>query len=221
VDGLTKESYEAIVVGTGFGGAVAACRLAQAGVDVAVLERGTRFPLGAFPRVGRRADRMSWHHGGPYDVRPLNDVLVVQAAGYGGGSLIYANVQMRPPADAFEDGWPQGYTSTALDPYFDLVAHMLDITPVENDPATNELPPKTRLVEDAAARLGRDGQIFRPNLAVRFAGAGEAPTPNRFGALQSGCLHCGECDIDCNVGAKNTLDLNYLALAERSGAPRS
>jgi cholesterol oxidase len=153
-----------------------------------------------------------------YDVKGLNDVLVVQAAGYGGGSLIYANVQMRPPPDVFDDGWPRGYTRAALNRYYDLVAHMLDVRPVEPDPATGELPPKTRLMEEAATRLGRRAQFFRPNLAVRFEGAGEPPTPNKFGALQSGCLHCGECDIGCNVGAKNTLDLNYLAVAESMGA---
>lgn len=113
MDGLRKQTYDAVVVGTGFGGAVAACRLAQAGVDVAVLERGRRFALGTFPRARGRIDRMSWHHGGAYDVRPLNDVLVVQAAGYGGGSLIYANVQMRPPRDTFNDDWPGGYSRAA------------------------------------------------------------------------------------------------------------
>jgi cholesterol oxidase len=132
VVGLTKAAYEAIVVGSGFGGAVAAFRLAQAGVGVAILERGRRFERGSFPRpekaylrsVARRQDVMSWDRGGLFDVRPLNDVLVVQAAGNGGGSLIYANVQMRPPADVFDHGWPSGYTRTALDPYYDLVAHM-------------------------------------------------------------------------------------------------
>jgi cholesterol oxidase len=214
---LSKDRYEAIVVGSGFGGAVAACRLAQAGVEVAILERGRRFEPGSFPRPAR-ADTMYWHRGGPYDIRPLNDVLVVQAAGYGGGSLIYANVQMRPPPDVFDDGWPAGYSRVALDPYYDLVAHMLDIRPVEPDPATGRLPPKTRLMEEAAVRLGRGAQSFHPNIAVRFDGAGEPPSPNRFGALQSGCRHCGECDIGCNVGAKNTLDLNYLAAAEAIGA---
>jgi cholesterol oxidase len=216
---LMKPSYEAIVVGSGFGGAIAACRLAQAGVTVAILERGRRFEPGSFPRPARaRHEVMGWHRGGPYDVRPLNDIFVVQAAGYGGGSLIYANVQMRPPPDVFDDGWPRGYSRAALDPYYDLVAHMLDVRPVEPDPATGELPAKTTLMEEAARRLGRSSQMFRPNIAVRFDGAGEAPTPNKFGALQSGCLHCGECDIGCNVGAKNTLDLNYLAVAESLGA---
>lgn len=123
-------------MGSGFGGAVAACRLAQAGVDVAILERGRRFELGSFPRparaylrsVARRHDVTSWQRGGAYDVRPLNDVFVVQAAGYGGGSLIYANVQMRPPPDVFDEGWPRGYTRARLDPYYDLVAHMLDVS---------------------------------------------------------------------------------------------
>jgi cholesterol oxidase len=214
---LSKNAYETVVVGSGFGGAVAACRLAQAGVDVAVLERGRRYGLGEFPRHPVRYDRMHWHEGGPYDLRPLNEVLVVQGAGYGGGSLIYANVQIRPPAEAFDDRWPTPYSRQVLDPYYDLVAYMLDIAPVQADPATGELPPKTRLMEEAADRLGRGGQFFRPNLAIRFDG-GDGPTPNKFGALQSRCLHCGDCDIGCNLGAKNTLDLNYLTLAERAGA---
>jgi cholesterol oxidase len=213
------DSYEAVVVGSGFGGAVAACRLAQAGVDVAVLERGRRYEAGGFPRPARgRIDRMLWHEGGPYDVKALNDILVVQGAGYGGGSLIYANVQMRPPADLFDDGWPRGLTRSTLDPYYDLVAHMLDIRPIEPDPVTGDVPTKTRLMEEAATRLGREAQLFRPNIAVRFEGAGKPLTPNKFGALQSGCRHCGECDIGCNFGAKNTLDLNYLAAAESMGA---
>jgi cholesterol oxidase len=215
---LGRDSYEAVVVGSGFGGAVATCRLAQAGVDVALIERGRRFAPGSFPRHRIRADLQHWRRGGTYDMRHLGDMLVVQGAGYGGGSLIYANVQIRPPADVFDAGWPSGYSRAALDPYYDLVGYMLDIAPVREARATGELPPKTRLTEAAADRLGRRAQTFRPNLAVRFDGAGEEPAPNKFGALQSGCVHCGECDIGCNFGAKNTLDLNYLTLAERFGA---
>jgi hypothetical protein len=117
-----------------------------------------------FPSTRARAERPdALATGRGYDVRPLNDV-VVQAAGYGGGSLIYANVQMRPPADVFDDGWPRGYSRAALDPYYDLVAHMLDARPVEPDPSTDELPTKTRLMEEAAARLGRRVQFFHPSL---------------------------------------------------------
>jgi NAD(P)-binding Rossmann-like domain len=87
-EAITDDHFEAIVVGSGFGGAVAACRLAQAGVSVAVLERERRYGPGEFPRTRHgRHDVMDWRHGGPYDVRPLNEVLIVQGAGFGGGSL--------------------------------------------------------------------------------------------------------------------------------------
>jgi cholesterol oxidase len=162
---LRRSRYDAVVVGTGFGGTVAACRLAQAGIDVAVIERGQRYPPGSFPRHVAGDDGMLWHRrGGLFDVRPLNDMLVIQAAGYGGGSLVYANVQMRPPADLFADGWPTPYSRTVLDPYYDLVAHMLDVVPV----ATVPPPTKTRVMLDAGRRLGRTDQTFLPNLAVTF-----------------------------------------------------
>ena len=162
---LSRSTYDAVVVGSGFGGAVAACRLAQAGVDVGLLERGRRFPLGSFPRGAVRHDRQGWRRGGAYDVRALNDVLVVQGAGYGGGSLIYANVQMRPPADVFDEGWPSGYSRSSLDPYFDLVAHMLYFRPVQPNSLTGDWPPKSRPMEVVAELLGRRKQFIRPYLA--------------------------------------------------------
>jgi cholesterol oxidase len=213
---LDRDRFQALVIGSGFGGAVAACRLAQAGVDVAVVERGRRWPPGSFPRDLSRLDA-GWlwlcNHG-LYDARPLNDILAVQAAGWGGGSLVYANVAMRPPQEVFDRSWPQPYSRAALEPYYDLVAHMLDVRPVPADPRTGRLPPKTQLMAKAAGLLGQSDGFFHPNLAVRFEGEG----PNRFGVLQKACTFSGQCDIGCNEGAKNTLDLNYLALAEQHGA---
>jgi cholesterol oxidase len=213
---LDRDQFEALVIGSGFGGAVAVCRLAQAGVDVAVVERGRRWPPGSFPRdLSRLDDGWLWlcNHG-LYDARPLNDILAVQAAGYGGGSLVYANVAMRPPQEVFDQSWPEPYSRAALEPYYDLVAHMLDVRPVPADRRTGELPPKTRLMAQAAGLLGHTDGFFHPNLAVRFEGEG----PNRFGVTQKACTFSGQCDIGCNEGAKNTLDLNYLALAEQHGA---
>jgi cholesterol oxidase len=213
---LDRERFQALVIGSGFGGAVAVCRLAQAGVDVAVVERGRRWPPGSFPRdLSRLDDGWLWLCGqGLYDARPLNDILAVQAAGYGGGSLVYANVAMRPPQEVFDLSWPEPYSRAALEPYYDLVAHMLDVRPVPADRRTGELPPKTRLMAKAAGLLGHSDGFFHPNLAVRFEGEG----PNRFGVTQNACTFSGQCDIGCNEGAKNTLDLNYLALAEQHGA---
>ncbi|NHC45338.1 GMC oxidoreductase [Motilibacter aurantiacus] len=219
VDRLSKDSYAALVVGTGFGGAVAAARLAQAGVDLAVVERGRRFGPGDFPRkVTRIDDGWLWPCGhGLYDVRPLNDIMSISAAGYGGGSLVYANVALRPPAEVFDEQWPAGWTRAELDPYYDLASTMLGVGPVQHDPATGELPPKTLLVEEAHQRTGRASTSLRPNLAITF-GDPSTPVVNRFGVAQPGCSFCGECDIGCNTGAKNSLDKNYLALAESCGA---
>jgi hypothetical protein len=89
---------------------------------------------------------------------------------------------------------------------------------VQPDPRTGVLPVKTQRVQLAADRLGRAGSLFRPNLAITFTGSDVHGGHDRFGVPQGACTYCGECDIGCNVGAKNTLDLNYLALAERHGA---
>lgn len=219
---LERDSYEALVIGTGFGGSVAACRLAQAGLDVAVVERGRRWPLGSFPRnPARLDDGWLWAcEQGLYDADFRGDILAVRAAGYGGGSLVYANVAARPPAEVFAD-WPAPYTREALEPYFDLAAHVLGVSPAPSDPRTGAPPPKTRLMAQAVERVDRVAGFFHPNLAVTFAddeSPASKPRPRQVGLTQATCTFCGECDIGCNVGAKNTLDRNYLALAEAAGA---
>jgi cholesterol oxidase len=213
-----RSSYDAVVIGSGFGGAVAGCRLAQAKLNVAILERGRRYGRGEFPRDWNNpASGWMWATGGGlFDVRPFGEMTVVQGAGWGGGSLIYANVHLRAPADLFQSGWPAGYSRAALDPYYDLVAYMLDIAPIT---ASSHLgvPPKAAWMKQVAGRLGREAQFCYPNIAVDFSTPGVAHR-NKFGVEQSGCTYCGECDIGCNVLAKNTLDLNYLAVAEQHGA---
>lgn len=213
-----RKRYDAVVVGSGFGGAVAACRLAQAGLRVGILERGRRYPLGTFPRDWKDPNGgWRWQYEqGLFDVRSINEVTVVQGAAYGGGSQIYANVQIRVPPDLFSSGWPAGYSRGVLDPYYDLVAYMLDVLPIAPGQPLG-LPVKTRQMYEAAQRLGRARQVFLPNLAVNF-GDPERLVPNKFGVEQYGCRHCGECGIGCNFQAKNTLDLNYLAVAEQHGA---
>ena len=116
--------FDAVVVGTGFGGAVAACRLAQARKKICVLERGRRYPKADFPRPAERPDylphtsRWAWVlDQGLWDIKDLQGTLSVQAAGYGGGSLVYANVHLRPPPEVFSpaNGWPAVYTRQELD----------------------------------------------------------------------------------------------------------
>lgn len=218
-----SEHFDAIVVGSGFGGAITSARLAQAGLRVAILERGRRWPRGTFPRNDRDFDD-DWiwgKRGGLYDIRWLDRMLSVQGAGWGGGSLVYANVFARPAEETFRPHWPESYTRTTLDPYFDLVAHMLDVRPVGTDPAAGTVPLRTTAMEDLVDRLELSSSIIRPNLAVRFADDGvdpDRPELNRHGVEQRACTFAGECVIGCNQGAKNSLDYNYLAVAENNGA---
>jgi cholesterol oxidase len=208
--------FDAVVIGSGFGGAVSACRLAQAGLSVCILERGRDYRSHPVPHdyTNPLAGWLYGHDTGLYDVRATGEMIAVQGAGYGGGSLVYANVQMRPPADAFAS-WPSEYSRQVLDPYYDLVGYMLDIRPLPD--AFRHKSPKTSMMLIAAERLGRKNEVYLPNLAVNFDGGAE-PSANRHGALQTACTHCGKCDAGCGVRAKNTLDLNYLHLAEKAGA---
>lgn len=213
--------WDAVVVGSGFGGAVAAARLAQAGLSVAVIERGRRWLPGEFSRdVDDLTSGWSWQLGGGlYDVRWLDQMISVQGAGWGGGSLIYANVFARPPQDIFQhEAWPTGYSRRELDPYFALAAHMLEVAPVSADPATGHFPRRTLAMEALVTQMGRRAGTVRPNLAVRFRDQPDLESPNIHGVPQRGCTFTGECIVGCNQGAKNTLDLNYLAVAEQHGA---
>jgi cholesterol oxidase len=220
-----SDAYDAVVVGTGFGGAVAACRLSQAGLRVRVLERGRRYDTRVgpdqvfpFPRDFTNFEN-GWlyaHEQGLFDVKPIEEMLIVESAGYGGGSLIYANVHLRAVDDVFAQGWPAGYSRAELDPYYDLVAYMLDIVPITS--RAHDQPAKTTLMASVMEKLGRQAQFYYPNIAVDLADGNAGPHPNKFGVLQQGCRNCGECDIGCRFASKNTLDLNYLAVAEGNGA---
>lgn len=218
--------FDAVVVGTGFGGAVTACRLVEAGFNVCILERGRRYGAEDFPKYpvedlfasGDETDasarpfapppdfsRWLWSQDhGLYEIRDLGDGTVVQAAGYGGGSLIYANVHLRPPYGVFDE-WPAVYSGTNLAQYFDLAAYMLGATPVPQRLA------KTLQLQRAAAP--HPGSFFRTPLAVNFT----EPGSNRHGRHQNACDMRARCWRGCDHQAKNTLDLNYLAIAEDLG----
>jgi cholesterol oxidase len=131
---------------------------------------------------------------------------------------VYANVFARPSDETFRPYWPDSYSRATLDRYFDLAAHMLDVGPIQVDPATGDVPVRTRAMEDLVERMDQAAGTVRPSLAVRFSADPNVPLANRHGVLQHGCTFVGECVIGCNQGAKNSLDYNYLAVAERAGA---
>jgi cholesterol oxidase len=209
-----KPSYDAIVVGSGFGGGIAACRLAEAGKSVCVLERGRRFGRADFPERPEEAGQLVWHPranpSGMFDVRLMRDIVVVTAAGVGGGSLVYANVQLRAPAEVFEHArWPDAITADELDPWYDTTEEALE-------PRTTPVTPALRKVDAFAAAGRRAGRTAdRLPLAVHF---GDARAHPFSGAPQEGCQNLARCDIGCPVHAKNTIDITYLARAEALGA---
>lgn len=118
------QDADAIIIGSGSGGAVAAARLAQAGYRVLILERGRRWNPGDFPRDPVLEGRWLWSvDQGLYDIRGLGGMFAVQAAGWGGGSLAYANVFARPSDASMDPRWPVHLRRDTLDPYYDLAAH--------------------------------------------------------------------------------------------------
>ncbi|WP_036329930.1 GMC oxidoreductase [Microbispora sp. ATCC PTA-5024] len=233
------EHVDAVVVGSGFGGAVAAYRLADAGLSVVVLERGRPYPPGDFPRGPAQLARAFWDPSeslyGMYDVWSFRDCDSVVSSGLGGGSLIYANVLLRKDEDWFvhEESLPKGgYESwpvsrAELDAHYDAVEQMIGVSPYPlGHPAFGDTL-KTLAMRDAAAELGLDWRL--PPLAVSFApsrgaepGLGlpiaEPEYGNVHGRVRRTCRQCGECDLGCNDGAKNSLDHTYLSAARRRGA---
>jgi cholesterol oxidase len=209
-----QESYDVVVIGSGFGGAVTACRLAQGGRSVCLLERGRRWGKADFPRTIGELRHAFWNDRdrGFLDYRSFHTIDVIQASGVGGGSLVYYNVQIEAPERTFQRGWPGEVSRQALNPYYALVQDMLDAVPL-TPPLGRKLPPRTTALLEAARKTGKQADLVK--IAV-YTG------PDRLnphgGAAQSACVYCGNCGIGCHVHAKNTLDLNYIPLAERHGA---
>lgn len=209
-----KEIYDVVVIGSGFGGAINGCRLAVAGRSVCILERGKRWGRKDFPRTTGQVARAFWNYKdfGLLDYRAFNKIDVIQASGVGGGSLVYFNVHIRTPKEIFQDPrWPKGVKRDRLDPFYDKAKEMLEAKPLAPPPDLL-MPNRTESFMAAAEGAGRRAELV--DICVNT----DPDKVNHYGVRQDACVYCGNCMLGCHVHAKNTLDLNYLRLAEQNGA---
>jgi cholesterol oxidase len=231
----TREHFDAVVIGSGFGGSVMAYRFAEAGKRVCLLERGKRYPPGSFARSPKEMSANFWDpsegHYGLFQIWKFAGTDGIVSAGLGGGSLIYANVFIRKDerwfyrrnSDGTTTDWP--ITRADLDSHYDRVRNIIGLQRFPLEHAPYSATPKTRALQEAATNLGLEW--FTPDLAVTFGDPGAVPAPgepifedgstinNLHRRTRYTCRLCGECDIGCNFGSKNTLDYTYLTLAER------
>lgn len=209
--------YDAVVVGSGYGGSIAACRLARAGQRVAVFERGRELHPGEFPTTLVGAERHFQVSGLTESGDPRNlywlhadeRMSVFSGCGLGGTSLVNANVSIRPDPRVFEDpAWPRALREDTggLDAAYKRAEEMLGATTY---PAS--FPPLAKT--DALRTLAGEEACYLTPINVTFR-----PGPNAAGVHQEACTGCGDCVSGCNVGAKNTLLMNYLPDAVAHGA---
>jgi cholesterol oxidase len=213
--------YDVIVIGSGFGGSVTALRLSERGYRVGVLEQGARWRPEDYPpdRVPMRKTMWQPYFGltGPLRITVLKNVAIQSAVGVGGGSLVYGNVLYEPPDQFYND--PQWASITdwkaELAPYYDQAKRMLGV-------ATN---PRLTAADDVFKAIADDlgiADTFHPTKVGAFFGEpGKTVSDPYFGGIgpdRAGCVFCGRCINGCAHNAKNTLDRNYLYLAEKAGA---
>ncbi len=213
--------YDVIVVGSGFGGSVAALRLTEKGYRVAVIEAGRRFADDEFAKTSWDLKRYVWAPQigcfGIQRIHMLKDVMVLAGAGVGGGSLVYANTLYRPLKPFYVDPQWSHITDweSELAPHYDQASRMLGV--VTNPSVT----PSDVVMKGVAEDMGVAESYHPTPVGVYFGKPGERAEDPYFGGAgpaRTGCTECGACMTGCRVGAKNTLVKNYLYLAEKDGA---
>jgi cholesterol oxidase len=215
------QDYDYIVIGSGFGGSVSALRLSEKGYSVLVLEKGRRFKAKDFPKTNWNLPKWLWfpwlNWRGPFRISFFRHITVFSGVGVGGGSLVYGNTLPQPKTPFFQSkswahlaDWEQ-----ELAPHYATARSMLGATP--NPKVTDS----DEVLRSISQDLGNP-EAFKPTQVGVYFG-----TPNRTvtdpyfqgrGPDRTGCTFCGQCMTGCRTGAKNTLDKNYLYLAEGLGA---
>lgn len=220
-----KFDFDFIVIGSGFGGSVSAHRLVEKGYRVAVMEMGRRWSPSTLPRTSWSIHRWFWRPKlglrGFFNMRFFRHVTILHGCAVGGGSITYASTLLAPPEKVWESGLWAGLADwkSEMPRHYQAAARMLGIT--EN----KILGPADYLLQRAAQAAGHGHTFYRTHVGIFQAAEGEPggrtfPDPyfGGEGPERTTCTACGGCMMGCRHGAKNTLDLNYLYLAEKHGA---
>lgn len=219
--GTSSAPYDFLIIGSGFGGSVAAMRLVQKGYTVAVLEAGKRWAAQDFPKTNWKVARYLWAPAlrcfGIQRITLLKGVMVLHGAGVGGGSLVYANTLMQPRDDVFDDpSWAGAVNWKAeLAPHYQTARSMLGVAV---NPGMFEGEAALWRVSE---RMGAEASFHSTEVGVYFGQPNVTVSDPYFsgkGPSRTGCNFCGGCMVGCRFGAKNTLDKNYLYFAEKWGA---
>ena len=221
IDRGPDKIWDWLIIGSGFGGSVCALRLAERGYSVLVLEKGRRWEDVDFPTSNWNLKRWLWMpllgFRGPFNMTFFRHLTALSGVGVGGGSLIYANT-LPTPENGFFDAEEWGHLAdwrTELAPHYETAREMLGSAVNPKD------TPADRALQSVASRTGREEYFHPAPVAVFFGDPGVTVPDPYFGGRgpdRTGCTFCGGCMTGCRYGAKNTLDRNYLWLAERSGA---
>ena len=213
--------YDVVVIGSGFGGSVAALRLAEKGYKVCVLEAGARFEDKDFPKTSWRLNKFLFAPRlglkGIQRIHKLPDVFVLCGAGVGGGSLVYANTLYQPGDEYFQDPQWREITDwkSELAPWYQLAHRMLGVT--KNPFFSNS----DRAMQEVANQMGVGETFTLAPLGIYFGEKEGIEHPDPYfggdGPKRRSCINCGECMTGCRHNAKNTLVKNYLFFAEQLG----
>jgi cholesterol oxidase len=218
---MTPLDYDVIVIGSGFGGSVAALRLSEKGYRVAVLEQGRRFDRSEMEKTTTSIQDLFWMPAlglrGLFTQRFFQHVNIVGGVGVGGGSLVYAAVLLEPKAAFYRD---PAWSNLGIDWEAELRSHYHTAAQMLGRSTCPTTHTQDHWLQQTAIEMGA-GDTYAPvPLGIYFGQQEETPDPyfDGEGPRRNGCVQCGACLAGCAHNAKNTLDKNYLYLAEKLGA---